>query len=176
MASGVVAGQEFPEVSSKNDFVLWKPYADSMLIKETGTPFKLFNSETYLYGRLLLRSSGLHGSGKVDWNDAQLFSKDIRFKKETMDADTSDFRLKSADSTKFALITNNVNSHIDFTLREGDFKGNSNAINTEFPYNLYRTSIDQFKWEMDKKILTFKSTRGKATFTSEAPEQDSLKV
>ncbi len=175
MASGVVGTQEFPDVTSKNEFVLWKPYGDSMLIEENKTPFKLFNSETYLSGKLLLQSTGLRGDGKVDWVDAQLLSKDIRFKKETMDADTSDFRIKSIDSTKFAMITKNVNSHIDFTLREGDFKGISNSINTEFPYNLYRTSIDEFKWEMDKKLLSFKSTRGLATFTSEAPEQDSLK-
>jgi hypothetical protein len=175
MASGLVGTQEFPSVISKNDFIHWKPYADSMMIKENTTPFKLFNSETYLSGSLILRSTGLRGSGKVDWSDAQLISKDIRFKKEIMDADTSDFRIKSIDSTKFATITNNVNSHIDFTLREGYFKGNSATINTEFPYNLYRTSIDQFKWEIDKKLLTFKSVQGLATFTSEAPEQDSLK-
>jgi len=176
MAAGILGAQEFPDVKSTGDFVLWKPYADSMVIKEGTVPFRLFNTETYLSGRLLLRSSGLHGNGKVDWNDAQLFSKDIRFKREIMDADTSDFRIKSIDTTKFALITKNVNSHIDFNLRTGDFKANSNAITTEFPYNLYRTSIDQFKWDMDKKILTFKSGRyGIATFTSEAPEQDSLK-
>ncbi|MCY7410353.1 MAG: hypothetical protein LH473_08780, partial [Chitinophagales bacterium] len=68
-----------------------------------------------------------------------------------------------------------VNANIDFDTRIGNFKSNTDDISTTFPYNEYSTSINEFKWEMDKKRMTFKAPEGStADFTSIAKDQDSL--
>ncbi len=104
-----------------------------------------------------------------------LSSSDIDFGKNKMNADSADFVIKSLDPKKFALKTQDVNAKIDFDTRVGEFKSNTDDISTTFPYNEYSTSINEFKWEMDKKKMTFRAPPGNsADFTSIAKGQDSL--
>jgi hypothetical protein len=175
MPKGPYGGVPFPKVSATDIYVHWKPYADSMEVKMKETPIQVFENNTRLKGTLVLRSKGLRGSGFLDWADANMKSGDIAFGANSMSADTADFSIKSIDSTKFALKTKNVNAKIDFDKREGDFISNTDDIATELPYNLYRTSINKFKWDMTRKQVTFFAPEGtESEFTSMHPQQDSL--
>ena len=175
MKATTYGGVDYPTVEGHDVNVLWKPYADSMMVKVDSIPFKMFGKETDMRGTLVLTPNGLKGSGTVDWVDATLKSGDISFGKNKMSADTSDFVIKSIDPKKFALSTKNVNSNIDFDKQVGDFKSNTDDIATELPYNQYRTSMNEFKWDMAKKNLKFIAPEGtEALFTSMHPNQDSL--
>ena len=168
-------GVDFPTVEGHDVNVLWKPYSDSMMVKVDSIPFKMFGKETDMTGTLVLTPKGLKGSGTIDWVDATLKSGDISFGKNKMAADTSDFVIKSIDPKKFALTTKNVNANIDFDKQIGNFKSNTDDIATELPYNQYRTSMNEFKWDMAKKNLKFIAPAGtEAEFTSMHPDQDSL--
>ncbi|MBK9730187.1 MAG: hypothetical protein IPO83_02685 [Chitinophagaceae bacterium] len=175
ISSTVLNGIEYPNVDGRKDFIHWIPYNDSMVVKMDTVPFRIFDGKTTLRGALVLQSSGLSGSGNVDWNDATLSARDIDFGKNKMKADSADFTIKSLDPKKFALKTSDVSATIDFDKRMGVFKSNTDDISTLFPYNQYRTSINEFKWEMDKKKMTFAAPAGTvAEFTSIQPDQDSL--
>lgn len=175
MKATVLNGQEFPNVTGRKNRIHWMPYNDSMVVKMDTVPFSIFDYKTTLSGALVLQSKGLSGSGNVDWSDATLSSNDIAFGKNRMQADSADFSIKSLDPKKFALKTSDVSASIDFDKRLGDFKSNTDDISTLFPYNQYRTSINQFKWEMDKKRMTFVAPPGStAEFTSVKDDQDSL--
>ena len=175
MQATTYAGVDYPTVEGHDVNVLWKPYSDSMMVKVDSIPFKMFGKETNMTGTLVLTPKGLKGSGAVDWADANLKSGDISFGKNKMSADTSDFVIKSIDPKKFALSTKNVNANIDFDKQLGDFKSNTDDISTELPYNQYRTSMNEFKWDMSKKSLKFIAPAGsEALFTSVHPDQDSL--
>ncbi|MEO5675737.1 MAG: hypothetical protein ABIQ74_13925, partial [Chitinophagales bacterium] len=175
MNAAVMNGVEFPTVRGAKDRMRWIPYEDSMLVKQDSIPFYMFDLKTTLKGTLVLQSKGLRGSGFVDWADAQLSSNDIGFGKNKLDADSADFVIKSLDPEKFALRTQDVNARINFDTRIGEFKSNTDDISTTFPYNEYSTSINEFKWEMNKKRMTFRAPPGSsADFTSIAKDQDSL--
>lgn len=107
-----------------------------------------------------------------------------------IDADTASFRLKNYDvKDEIALKTDNVNAHIDFTQRFGEFKSNGTTSFIEFPENKYICYMDKFKWFMDNENIELeaaKKTGGSvnietdvdlagANFFSVHPDQDSLK-
>ena len=176
MPKGPYGGVPFPKVDATEVYVHWKPYADSMEVRMKEIPIQMFENNTRLKGTLVLRSKGMRGSGFLDWADANLKSGDIAFGANSMSADTADFNIKSLDSTKFALKTQNVNAKIDFDKREGDFVSNTDDVATELPYNQYRTSINKFKWDMMRKQVTFIAPEGtESEFTSIHPQQDSLR-
>lgn len=175
MDATVFNGTEFPTVRGLNSRLRWLPYQDSLILRSDTNAFRLFDLKTTLAGSLVLQSSGLRGRGHVDWAEASLSSNDIGFGKHTLKADSCDFLIKSLDVKKAALKTTDVNARIDFEKRIGDFRLNDEESSTVFPYNQYATTISEFRWNMDRKQLTFRAPKGSlADFTSLHPQQDGL--
>jgi hypothetical protein len=148
-----------------------------MMIYMASTPFSMYENQTKLKGNLLLRSSGLRGSGLLDWKEANITSKDFRFRSDDLAADTAALDIKSATGDKITFKAPNVNAKIDFKGRVGDFKTNTPDIPTQFAYNDFKTTIGEFKWDIDKKILDFKVPTGSSGeyFTSTRESQMGLK-
>ncbi len=175
MKAGIHGGVEFPNVTGGDDIIHWVPYNDSMVVQMDSLPFKIFDGQTILHGDLVVQSSGLSGAGNIEWSDATLSASNISFTKNKMHSDSADFAIKMLDPKKFALKTSDVNVTIDFEKKIGHFISNTDDIATSFPFNQYRTSINEFKWDMDKKKMTFLAPKGsEAEFTSTNPDQDSL--
>lgn len=158
--SKVQDGVRTPEVSSAATPVFWKPKTDSMVISMSTTPFSMYENQTKLKGNLLLRGTGLRGSGLLDWKEANITSKDFRFRSDDLAADTASLDIKSATGDKITFKAPNVNAKVDFKGRVGDFKTNTPNIPTQFAYNDFKTTIGEFKWDIDKKILDFKVPPG----------------
>ena len=93
----------------------------------------------------------------MTFTSSELESDLFRFKSNVFDADTSNFRLASDNSAALAFSTNNVNSHIDFVKRVGEFKSNGGCSYVSFPLNQYICYIDQFKWFMDQAEIELSS-------------------
>ena len=167
---------EYPQMSADSTLVAWKPYADSMLLASTKrNPFDMFNNGTKMHGLLILENNGLSGDGFLDFDEAKITSNQMRFKSKTMKADTSSMEIKSLGN-KITFKTPNVSCLMNFETKIGEFKSNDKDISTDFAYNQYRGEINEFKWDINKKILTFSAkegTRG-SRFTSTHPLQDSL--
>lgn len=166
---------EFPNVHGEEVKVDWRPYKDSMYIQSKTKPFDIFNSNYQLEGLLIMTPGGVYGNGEFDWSDGALFSKSMRFGTFDIQADTSDLNIKTQDEEEaLAFRTKNVNSNIDFNKQLGKFKSNSTAINTEMPYTQYKTSMNEFEWDMNKKEISFESTNDNAVFVSTHPNQYEL--
>jgi hypothetical protein len=158
---------EFPNIHGEEVQVDWIPYKDSMYVKSKTKPFEIFNTNYLLEGRLIMTPGGVYGDGNFDWKDGTLFSKSMRFNTFSIDADTSNLNIKTKDADEnLAFSTKNVKSNIDFEKQLGKFKSNSTAINTEMPYTQYKTSMNEFDWDMAKKEISFQSTNGNAVFVS----------
>ncbi len=168
---------EYPNVRGKNVKVDWRPYRDSMYVKSASkNPFEIFNGDYRLDGGIILTPGGLYGSGLFDWRDASMTSKNFKFKALGVDADTSNLSIKTIGAPGLAFNTKNVKSELDFKKKIGKFKSNKiGDINTEMPFTQYKTSMNEFVWDMDKKEIEFTSTAGKATFVSTHPKQNALK-
>lgn len=169
-------GVTFPPVKGFNNEIHWLPYVDSMLINMTDSPFVMYDSAT-LRGNLLFTKKGLKGDGNFDFREASLASNGFNFHSVSLDADTMSMQIKSIAEDKVTFNTPNVKGRVDFEKREGEFKSNLAGIPTEFANNQYRTSINEFFWDMDGNFLDFKAPPGTkgVYFTSIRPDQDSLK-
>lgn len=176
MEKSTLEGVTFPPVKGYNNKIHWLPYADSMFIAMTDSPFLMYDSAT-LRGSLLFTRKGLKGDGEFDFREATLASRRFNFESESLNSDTLSLVIKSIAEDKVTFNTPNVRGRVDFKKREGEFKSNLAGIPTEFANNQYKTSINEFFWDMDGNFLDFKAppgTRG-VYFTSTRPDQDSLK-
>lgn len=167
----------YPKVEGVNLITHWEPYKDRMVQRSTDAPILMFG-DVKLTGEYIHRKKGAEGDGNLDFNDAEITSDNMHFDKTRMWADTSTLIIRSIDSTKFAFKAVNVKSDVDFTKRFGDFKSNSDGANSEFPYNQYKSSLNEFKWDIKKKHLNFNTPLDKPIestyFLSTHKDQDSL--
>ena len=152
-------GVEFASVKGENIYVHWVPLSDKMFITNTNKPFDMYDNQATFTGTLQIEPKGLSGWGKLEFSTAQLTSKRFDFKEHIVDADTSNFNLKTMDNAEFAFKTVNVNSHIDFNERKGDFQSNGDASYVEFPQNQYVCYMDQFTWYMDKDEIEMSASK-----------------
>ena len=82
-------GTQYTKVDATDVFVKWAPYLDSMYIKSEDKPFNFFNNEKQLDGDLVFTTGGLYGSGRLDWKDATMTSKELLFGFNGVKADTA---------------------------------------------------------------------------------------
>jgi len=169
-------GVTFPPVKGYNNQIHWLPYLDSMLINMTDSPFVMYDS-AQLKGNLMFTKKGLKGNGDFDFREASMASELFNFESVALHSDTINLVIKSIAEDKVTFKTPNVRGRIDFEKREGEFKSNDINIPTTFDNNKYKTSINEFFWDMDGNFLDFKVPPGSAGvyFTSTDPAQDSLK-
>ena len=146
---------QYPSVQSSNNYIHWKPYADKFWAEKTTDNFNMFSSQDSitLSGDLLLEPSGLSGWGRMDLRTSDLLSDNFKYKSDEIMADTSDFYLKSLKADGLTVLTENVNSHIDYRQQKGWFKSNEDYTLVTFPENKYISYIDYFIWDMREKTL-----------------------
>ncbi|PIY02665.1 MAG: hypothetical protein COZ21_12985, partial [Bacteroidetes bacterium CG_4_10_14_3_um_filter_31_20] len=130
-------GVEYASVKGENIYVHWLPNNDKMLVSNTTKPFSMYDEQATYTGTLQIEPNGLTGWGKLEFSTSQLTSTMFNFKEHIVDADTANFNLKTLDMADFAFKTVNVNSHIDFKERKGEFQSNGEASFVEFPQNQY---------------------------------------
>ncbi len=180
---------EFPDVDAKNVWVKYDPKKESLVASELKEPLSFFNDEARLSGHLDLRPNGMVGTGVMDFENAELTSRLFTYKKRVIDSDTAEFKLKSFDlQGQMAFNTKNVNAHIDFDERVGEFKSNGEESFVDFPVNQYICYMDRFKWFMDQNDIELEASEKRAAevilntdvdlsgsnFYSVHPKQDSL--
>ncbi len=171
-------GVSTPATSSSHNRIKWMPYQDQMEIAKGDNLFKMYDDKTTFDGSLLLGTKGLYGNGTLEWDEASLTSTRIKFQADDLEADTANFRMKSSTfGNKSTFNTPNVHAKIDFKTRFGRFISNVKDMPTDFAYNQYKTNINEFDWDMDKKILDFRSPKESigSYFISTKPEQNDLK-
>lgn len=173
----VPASALYPPVNGSNLLTHWEPYADKMIQKTTSDPINIF-WDAKLTGAYIHSKKQATGTGALDFNDAEIKSHLMKFEAKKMKADTSSLTIRSIDSTKFAFHAANVKSDMNFESRIGDFKSNIEGVSGEFPYNKYKTTLGEFKWNINQKTLQFKSPPTKpieaSYFVSTHPDQDGL--
>lgn len=179
---------QYPDLSGNKVYIHWMPKKDYMQATNKDSAFTCFKGEAKVEGTLTLSPKSLNASGRMDFNNAEMFSKNMVMKHHMVDADTVDFNLKAADLASMAFSTKNFKAHVDFEKREGEFKANGKGSVVQFPVNQYICYMENFKWFMDKSQLELsanKPTPGQQSgskvdlngpeFISVHPKQDSLR-
>jgi hypothetical protein len=170
-------GVQIPQAKGENVSVNWLPFKDSMYVESKAKAFELFKANGYTHkGTLILTPSGLKGKGEFEWPEGKLTSKLISYGPFQASADTANLEIKSLDGKGIAFDSRNVNGKLDFDAQNGHFKANTQNASTTLPLDQYRTSMNEFTWDMKEKTILFKADEKKpGAFVSIDPEQDTLK-
>ena len=187
----IEVGVEFPDVESEEAFITYLPRHSLLKAKSTPkTDLKFFGGEAKMRGTAIVTPAGMKGNGLITFKTATTVSKNYRFKRWDIDADTSGFSLKNtyADQGEdpLAFQAENVQAHISFKERNGEFISNRGSSQVNFPVNQYICRMDKFSWFMDYAELQLEKTGEKditidtdmdlvgPNFFSTHPKQDSL--
>lgn len=184
-------GVQFPDVASPDAYITYVPKKN--MLKAASTPesdLVFFKGESKLRGMLIVQPNGMTGQGIMSLDKASVGSDNFRYKRWDIDADTSIFNLKNtfaeADEDPLAFKTDDVQSHISFKERKGEFKSNNGESTITFPVNQYICKMDFFTWLMDKDEVELESRKqtdiaintdldlAAPNFFSIHPKQDSL--
>lgn len=178
---------QFPPVTGSSVKQKWSPYDNVLVASSFKEPIKMYDGSEF-EGDLFVTPESLTGAGLFTFEQAELESNLFEFQFSSFDSDTADFRLKNNDmsSDELQFKTNNVNAHIDFVSRKGEFVSNDGTSMMEFPSNQYVAFMDRFNWFMDEEAIELSGgTTEKAgaggtmqfegsRFISMHPDQDSL--
>jgi hypothetical protein len=169
----------YPTVQAVNTYESWHPYGDSLLVHNQTEQMHVSDKRSDFDGALLLTPVEMTANGDVNIEKAQLSSTLFQFKPDNILTDDGVFKLKShADSSKFAFRSASVKADVNLAARKGDFVYNTLGLNTDFTYNTYKGSFENFRWLIDDQKIDFKSNstgENVATYlVSVRPTQDSL--
>lgn len=180
---------EYPQSHAEDAKIHFVPVKDMMHVwNNKEKKFLQFNGQSEFSGKLIVTPKQLYGIGTADFSNAKLIAKWIKFRFNSFDSDTANFSLKALDIASLAFKTDNVNAHIDFDKRMGEFKSNGKGSIVEFPVNQYICFMDNFKWYMEDSQIELGSSKNAVAkaanqdldlvgpeFISIHPKQDSLR-
>jgi hypothetical protein len=154
---------KFPDLKSTDVSVKWLPVKDEWIVTNAKDKyFRMFGNGTVLDGNLNLTPSGLKGSGIIDMLNSRINSKSFSFTSSTIQADTSDYNLKSLQGGGYAFIADNANTLIDFNLQQSRFSLNTDSSFVKFPEIQYICKMTNFTYNMQTRILNMEQ-RGKSS-------------
>ena len=149
-------GLEVPQVRGIDVDIDWRPYQDSMYITTKQEAFAMFQADDHtLAGELILTPGGLKGNGVLDWEKARMESDLFSFGAFSSKADTTEVDIKTQDLKDIALSTEDVQSDVDFDEQLATFKANKEYLETALPAIQYKTSMNEFTWDMANESITF---------------------
>ena len=170
---------KYPNVFAKDVLTKWLPTKDSLFVNTNGHTVKVLRDDQEFKGNLIQTSSRISGNGVLTWDQATLTSKDMKYQPNKVDARTSQIEIGSIKDDKIAFASYNVESHVDFTTRIGEFKANEKGKLTEFPFNAYASSMDEYKWDMDAQTIELNKgpllAKEKSYFVTRKGDQEGLK-
>jgi len=168
------ADPNIPQVDGNEVTINWLPYNDSMYVNTTADPFAFYKEPGYsLDGTLVLTPDGVRGKGVFEWEQGLMNSKLFSYGAFTVKSDTTSIKIKALEGDNFAFDSKNVNADVNFDEQIGHFKANADTVMTRLPYNQYKTTMNEFDWDMKEQSITFISDEP-GSFISTHPNQDSL--
>lgn len=187
------SGVQFPDITGPDAFISYVPRDKVLKSRSNMELLEFFNGDANLKGEAVIRESGIRGKGLMLMDGAQMTSRNYRFERWDMYADTATFDLENKYKEKgdltqddFAFKTSNVKGHVDFKNRRGDFELNDGTSFINFPLNQYICKIDLFSWNMDEDEVEMSTRKNEddelaemlgfagPNFFSAHPDQDSL--
>ncbi|MFO7755649.1 MAG: hypothetical protein R6V34_06685 [Bacteroidales bacterium] len=145
----------FPEVISDATNIRWYPDDDEYYIEPRGdSEFSMFDNGTSLDGRLLLKSTGLSGSGEINLTDSYLKGDNLSFTPSTIQGDSANYNLKSISGDGFAFIAEDARTLIDFENQLSTFSLNTDSSTVKFPEVNYICTMTDFEYDMQDRVLS----------------------
>ena len=175
----VNSGIEFPEISNTNIFGVFVPDINEYRVTSdynSTDNFICFNNQAQLEGSVILKPTGLIGSGRMLLNKFNVTSNQFSYNAHWFASEAADLIIFSEEKD-ILFKSNNLRTRIDLDDQEGTFFSNGKGSYVEMLENKYICYIDNLHWNMDTDILSLgyeQSSGHGSKFVSIHPDQDSL--
>ena len=171
-------GIEFPTVFNDITHTHFLPYKDELYSKNKNNKFQMYDNKSSFSGDLLMKPTGLTGSGEMVLENAEITSNIFKYNADWFQSDTSNLVIYDTQKN-IALKALNLRSYIDLSSRNGIFNSNGDISLVELIANQYVCNIDQLNWKMDEEMFFFSkesnNSKQNLEFISMHPNQDSLR-
>ncbi len=167
--------QGFPDARGSRLSLHWLPYRDSMDMAtlDKGLPLTLYRGETSLRGHMALMPQGAMAAGTATVREATLSSRRFELLSREMNAQVTDFTIRSNTFNNIAFEAHGIRSHVDYDERQAELLMPDGPRRTDLPMMQYEAWADRFIWNMDGHVLSVaNSTRG----TSEGLDAMGIKL
>ncbi|TAH25439.1 MAG: hypothetical protein EAZ07_07225 [Cytophagales bacterium] len=170
---------KFPDMSVEDYKMKWLPKSDQMYISDTKKPILLYKGTASLQGTANITKKGMFGEGILLTRGSEVESSDFKFSQSRFTAGNAHFQIKSDNPTKPALLCLGVKFDFDLEKAIANFSPEvEGAASNEFPYAMYKSSLNNGVWDLHKKTINMKMPEGgdinKSYFYSTRLDQDSL--
>lgn len=147
--------QGYPDVKGGKTTVHWLPYADSMAVATVkgGRPLSMYHADASFRGRFDLMPRGAEAAGTAVVKEGSLTSERFLMASRQMDAEVSDFTLRSTKLNSIAFTAHHVRSHVDYDTRQAELTMPDGPQRTELQLVAQAAYADRFSWDMDRKVL-----------------------
>ena len=147
--------QGYPDIKGGRLVQHWHPYADSMAVATLakGRPMKMYHGETSFRGRVDIMAKGSAAAGTATIKEGSLTSAHFNLLAREMNAEVSDFTLRSIKHNNIAFSAKHARSHVDYDKRRADLQIAAGPQRTELPLVKEAAYADLFSWEMGRKTL-----------------------
>ncbi len=170
---------KFPDMVVEEYRMKWLPKTDQMYISDTKNPILLYKGTASLQGTANITKKGMMGEGILLTRGSEVESADYKFSQAKFVAGNAHFQIKSDNPTKPALLCRGVKFDFDLDKAIAHFTPEvEGEASNEFPYAMYKSSLNNGVWDLHKKIVSMKMPEGgdiaKSYFYSTRLDQDSL--
>ncbi len=169
---------KYPNIFAQDVLTRWVPANDSLYVNTNGHTVKVLRDNQEFIGNLVQTDKQISGSGVLSWEKTKVTSKDMKYQPNRVTADVAAIEIGSITDDKIAFSSSNMNSDVDFTTRIGEFKQNEKGKLTEFPFNRYASTMDEYKWDMDVQTIELNKgpqlAKENSYFVSRHPQQGGL--
>lgn len=147
--------QGFPDIRGGRLSMHWNPYADSMSVATLakGRPMIMYHGDASFRGRIDIMPHSSHGAGTATVKEGTLVSNRFDLLAMEMNAEVSDFTLRSTKYNSIAFSATHVRSHVDYDKRKAEFTIAEGPQRTELQLVKQEAYADFFAWDMDLKTL-----------------------
>lgn len=174
------SGLGYPRADAQSARTRWLPYSDLLEVRNTASPFTMYDPDIAMVAEGLLRyqPTGLTGTGELRYDLAKhnSINDGYTFYRRSFTSENQDFRVKArADDEFWAFQMLRSKADVNFDQRQGIFDKVDPEERIEFPVNRYAALMDHAEWAMDQGIVDVKRlTDDNAYMVSTHPKQDSL--
>lgn len=177
--AAVGADVKFPDMYVEEYKLKWLPRSDKMFISDTKEPIQFYKNTASLQGTANLTSRGMFGEGILLTRGSESESEKFQFEQTQFSGRDASFQIKSDNPAKPALLCKMVKLEFNLVKNMASFSPEiAGSASNEFPYAMYKSSLDNGLWDLTKKTITMKMPEGgdisRSYFYSTRLDQDSL--
>ncbi|NOX85533.1 MAG: hypothetical protein GXO86_06165 [Chlorobi bacterium] len=147
---------DFPYVYGDSVQIKWHVDSNRMIVNMPARDSFDIYTAARLTGALIMTPEELGGKGSFYFEKSEIKSNDFNLKYSELTADSADFFLRK-DYDTLVFRSKGYFAKIDFASQRGEFQHLYDKSYVEFPYNKYRSTLDEVTWEMDQDKIYLRS-------------------